>query len=39
MPVGAVLDAVRSERRAAASAVIGIGVSALVLALWPILSS
>ena len=36
MPGGAVLDAVRSERRAAASAVIGIGVSALVLALWPI---
>jgi MFS family permease len=36
MPGGAVVDAVRSERRAAASAVIGIGVSALVLALWPI---
>jgi hypothetical protein len=36
MPGGAVVDAVRSVRRAAASAVIGIGVSALVLALWPI---
>jgi Major Facilitator Superfamily len=36
MPGGAVVDAVRSERRAAAVAVIGIGVSALVLALWPI---
>src|ERR1700716_4450775 len=36
MPGGAVVDAVRSERRAAASAVIGIGVSALILALWPI---
>ncbi len=36
MPGGAVVDAVRSERRAAAWAVAGIGVSALVLALWPI---
>jgi MFS family permease len=36
MPGGAVVDAVRSERRAAASAVVGIGASALVLALWPI---
>jgi predicted MFS family arabinose efflux permease len=36
MPGGAVVDAVRSERRAAAWAVVGIGVSALVLALWPI---
>jgi MFS family permease len=36
MPGGAVVDAVRSVRRAAASAVIGIGGSALVLALWPI---
>jgi MFS family permease len=36
MPGGAVVDAVRSERRAAASAVIGIGLSALVLAVWPI---
>src|ERR1700680_743655 len=33
MPGGAVVDAVRSERRAAASAVVGIGVSARVLAL------
>src|SRR5207248_8944427 len=36
MPGGAVVDAVRSVRRAAALAIIGIGVSALVLALWPI---
>jgi MFS family permease len=36
MPGGAVVDAVRSVRRAAALAVIGIGVSALVLALWPV---
>jgi MFS family permease len=36
MPGGAVVDTVRSVRRAAASAVIGIGVSALILALWPI---
>jgi len=36
MPGGAVVDAVRSVRRAAAAAVIGIGVSALILALWPI---
>ena len=36
IPGGAVVDAVRSERRAAASAVVGIGASALVLALWPI---
>jgi MFS family permease len=36
MPGGAVVDAVRSERTAAAAAVIGIGVSAVMLALWPI---
>jgi MFS family permease len=36
MPGGAVVDAVRSERRAAAWAVVGIGMSALGLALWPI---
>jgi hypothetical protein len=36
MPGGAVVDAVSSERRAAALAVMGIGVSSLVLALWPI---
>ena len=36
MPGGATVDAVRSVRRAAASAVVGIGVSALLLALWPI---
>jgi hypothetical protein len=37
MPGGLILDAVRSERRVAAFAMIGISVSALVLALWPIL--
>jgi MFS family permease len=36
LPGGAVVDAVRSERRVAALAVGGIGVSALVLALWPV---
>src|SRR5260370_14572778 len=36
MPGGAVIDAARSVRRAAAAAVIGIGVSALAVALWPI---
>jgi MFS family permease len=36
MPGGAVVDAVRSERRAAGAALIGIGASALALALWPI---
>jgi MFS family permease len=36
MPGGAVVDAVRSERRAAAAAVVGVGASALLLALWPI---
>src|ERR1700730_6280063 len=36
MPGGAVVDAVRSERRAAAAAVVGVGFSALLLALWPI---
>jgi MFS family permease len=36
MPGGLILDAVRSERRVAAFAMIGISVSALVLALWPI---
>ena len=36
IPGGAVVVAVRSERRAAASAVVGIGASALFLALWPI---
>jgi MFS family permease len=35
IPGGALVDAVRSVRRAAASAVIGVGVSALILALWP----
>jgi predicted MFS family arabinose efflux permease len=36
MPGGAIVDAVRSERRLAAVAMIGIGASALVIALWPI---
>lgn len=35
MPGGAIVDAVRSVRSAAASAVIGIGLSALLVALWP----
>ncbi len=36
MPGGAIVDAVRSERRLAGMAMIGIGASALVIALWPI---
>jgi MFS family permease len=36
MPGGAVVDAVSSERRAAGAAVLGIGASALMMALWPI---
>jgi predicted MFS family arabinose efflux permease len=36
VPGGAMVDAARSERNAAAFAVIAIGVSALVLALWPL---
>jgi len=36
MPGGAAVDAARSVRRAAASGIIGIGVSALTVALWPI---
>jgi predicted MFS family arabinose efflux permease len=36
MPGGAIVDAVRSERRLAAGAMVGIGASALVIALWPI---
>jgi predicted MFS family arabinose efflux permease len=36
VPGGAVVDAVRSERSAAGLAVIGIGLSALVMALWPL---
>jgi MFS family permease len=35
MPGGALVDAVRSERRLAAWAMAGIGASALVIALWP----
>ena len=36
MPGGAIVDAVRSERRLAAAAMVGVGASALVIALWPI---
>jgi predicted MFS family arabinose efflux permease len=36
MPGGAIVDAVRSERRLAAWAMTGIGASALVIALWPV---
>src|SRR5205085_7749780 len=36
MPGGAIVDAARSVRRAAAYAIIGIGVSALLVALWPV---
>jgi predicted MFS family arabinose efflux permease len=35
MPGGAVVDAARSERKAAAIAVICVGISALILAAWP----
>src|SRR5207248_8148906 len=35
-PGGAIVDAARSVRRAAAYAIIGIGVSALLVALWPV---
>jgi MFS family permease len=35
MPGGALVDAVRSERRLATWAMTGIGASALVIALWP----
>jgi predicted MFS family arabinose efflux permease len=36
MPGGAAVDAVRSERRLAALAMVGISASALAIALWPI---
>jgi predicted MFS family arabinose efflux permease len=36
MPGGAIVDAVRSERRLAAGAMIAISASALVIALWPV---
>jgi len=36
MPGGALVDAVRSPRWAAALAVVAIGISALALALWPV---
>jgi MFS family permease len=35
IPGGALVDAVRSERRLAAAAVIGIALSALMFAVWP----
>jgi MFS family permease len=38
IPGGAIVDAARSERFAAAIAVLGIGASALVFAFWPVLS-
>jgi MFS family permease len=36
VPAGAILDAMRSPRLAAALAVVTVGVSALILALWPV---
>src|SRR4029079_19310286 len=36
MPGGAIVDAARSVRRATASVIISIGVSALLVALWPV---
>lgn len=39
VPGGAIVDAVRSERDAAMGAVIGIGLSALLLAAWPIFTA
>ena len=39
MPGGALVDAVRSERRLAAWAMTGIGASALVIALWPMFAA
>jgi predicted MFS family arabinose efflux permease len=36
MPGGAIVDAVRSERRLAGGAMIAISASALIIALWPI---
>ena len=35
VPAGALVDAVRSKRMAAAAAIAGIGLSALMIALWP----
>jgi predicted MFS family arabinose efflux permease len=37
VPGGAIVDAARSERFAAALAVIGIGISACIFAFWPVL--
>ena len=36
IPAGALVDAVRSTRAAAAVALVGIGISALALAVWPV---
>jgi hypothetical protein len=35
VPAGALVDAMRSKRMAAAAAIAAIGVSALAIALWP----
>jgi MFS family permease len=35
VPAGALVDAMRNKRVAAAAAIVGIGVSALAIALWP----
>jgi hypothetical protein len=39
IPGGALIDWVRSERSAAAVAVVGIGVSAFIIASWPIFAA
>src|SRR5262249_8456384 len=39
IPGGALVDAVRSERRLGAAAVVGIALSALVVAVWPSFSA
>ncbi len=39
IPGGAIIDRVRSERTAAAAAVVAIGVSAFIIAIWPIFAS
>lgn len=36
IPAGALVDALRSTRAAAAAALVGIGLSALALAVWPV---
>ena len=37
VPAGALVDAVRAKRSAAASGIVAIGLSALLLAFWPVL--